>query len=74
MRGPRGQQLQGPGIARSFITTRRSFITRLQNGRLDDRFAFPSRFPCTALISDTVTDAAARTRQGFDAGEEAQTA
>ena len=58
MRGPRGQQLQGPGIARSFITTRRSFITRLQNGR----FAFPSRFPCTALISDTVTDAAARTR------------
>ena len=53
----RGQQLQGPGIARSFITTRRSFITRLQN----ERFAFPSRFPCTALISNTVTDAA-RTR------------
>ena len=26
------------------------------------RFAFPSRFPCTALISDTVTDVAARTR------------
>ena len=59
MRGPRGQQLQVPGIARSFITIRRSFITGLQNGR---RFVFPSRFPCTALISDTVTDAAARTR------------
>ena len=55
MRGPRGQQLQGPGIARSFITTRRSFITRLQNER---RFAFLSRFQCTA----TVTDAAARIR------------
>ena len=67
MRGSRGQQLQGPGIARSFIT-------QLQNGRLDVRFAFPSRFPCTAFISNTVTDAAARTRQGFDAGEEAQTA
>ena len=39
-----------------------NYSTFFHNSTTNGRFTFPSRFPCTALISDTVTDAAARTR------------